>query len=58
VKIVITGDIYQIDHPYLDAQSNGLSYLIEHFKGQRLYRHVNLEKGERSELAELAGNLL
>jgi len=57
-KIVLTGDIYQIDHPYLDAQSNGLSYLIEHFKNQRLYAHVNLEKGERSELAELASNLL
>ncbi len=58
VKIVITGDIYQIDHPYLDAESNGLSYLIDHFKGQILYSHVNLEKGERSELAELASNLL
>lgn len=57
-KIVLTGDIYQIDHPYLDSQSNGLSYLIEHFKGQSLYAHVNLEKGERSELAELASNLL
>ena len=57
-KIVFTGDIYQIDHPYLDAQSNGLSYLIDHFKGQKLYGHVNLEKGERSELAELASNLL
>jgi PhoH-like ATPase len=58
VKMVITGDIYQIDHPYLDAQSNGLSYLIDHFRGQVLYSHVNLEKGERSELAELASNLL
>ncbi len=58
VKIVLTGDIYQIDHPYLDAQSNGVSYLIDHFKGQRLYAHMNLEKGERSELAELASNLL
>ncbi len=58
VKIVLTGDIYQIDHPYLDSQSNGLSYLIEHFKGQPLYAHINLEKGERSELAELASNLL
>jgi PhoH-like ATPase len=58
VKVVITGDIYQIDHPYLDSQSNGVSYLIEHFKGQPLYAHVNLEKGERSELAELASNLL
>jgi PhoH-like ATPase len=57
-KIVFTGDIYQIDHPYLDAQSNGLSYLIDHFKGQSLYSHINLEKGERSELAELASNLL
>ncbi len=58
VKLVFTGDIYQIDHPYLDSQSNGLSYLIEHFKGQKLYAHINLEKGERSELAELASNLL
>jgi PhoH-like ATPase len=57
-KIVFTGDIYQIDHPYLDSQSNGLSYLIDHFKGQKLYAHINLEKGERSELAELASNLL
>jgi PhoH-like ATPase len=57
-KIVFTGDIYQIDHPYLDSQSNGLSYLIEHFKGQKLYAHINLLKGERSELAELASNLL
>jgi len=58
VKIVLTGDIYQIDHPYLDAESNGLSYLIDRFKGQDLYAHINLEKGERSELAELASNLL
>ena len=57
-KIVFTGDIYQIDHPYLDGQSNGLSYLIDKFKGQKLYAHINLEKGERSELAELASNLL
>jgi len=56
VKLVFTGDIYQIDHPYLDSESNGLSYLIEHFKGQKLYAHVNLVKGERSELAELASN--
>jgi PhoH-like ATPase len=58
VKIVLTGDIYQIDHPYLDSQSNGVSYLIDHFKSQHLYAHINLEKGERSELAELASNLL
>jgi len=57
-KIVFTGDIYQIDHPYLDTLSNGLSYLIDKFKGQKLYAHVNLEKGERSELAEIASNLL
>ncbi|MBI9071378.1 MAG: PhoH family protein [Melioribacteraceae bacterium] len=57
-KIVLTGDIYQIDHPYLDSQSNGLTYLIDRFKGQKLYSHINLEKGERSELSELASNLL
>jgi PhoH-like ATPase len=57
-KLVFTGDIYQIDHPYLDSQPNGLTYLIDHFKGQKLYAHVNLEKGERSVLAELASNLL
>jgi PhoH-like ATPase len=57
-KIVFTGDIFQIDHPYLDAQSNGLSYLIEKMQGQGLYAHVNLEKGERSELAQLASQLL
>lgn len=57
-KIVLTGDIYQIDHPYLDSQSNGLSYLIAKMQGQKLYAHINLEKGERSKLAELASNLL
>jgi PhoH-like ATPase len=57
-KIVLTGDIYQIDHPYLDSQSNGLSYLIEKMKGQNLYTHINLEKGERSELSDLAISLL
>ena len=57
-KVVFTGDIYQIDHPYLDTLSNGLSYLIEKMQGQRLYSHVNLEKGERSELAMLASELL
>lgn len=57
-KIVLTGDIYQIDHPYLDSQSNGLSYLIEKMKGQPLYNHINLEKGERSELSDLAISLL
>ncbi|WP_372808066.1 PhoH family protein [Pontiella sp.] len=57
-KIVFTGDIFQIDHPYLDSHSNGLSYLIEKMMGQRLYAHINLTKGERSELADLAGTLL
>ncbi len=57
-KIVLTGDIFQIDHPYLDSQSNGLSYLIEKMKGQPLYAHINLQKGERSELADIASNLL
>jgi PhoH-like ATPase len=57
-KIIFTGDIYQIDTPYLDAQSNGLSYLIDKLKGQKLYAHIALEKGERSELANLANELL
>lgn len=57
-KFVFTGDIFQIDHPYLDSRSNGLSYLIDKMRGQKLYAHVNLEKGERSELAELATDLL
>ena len=57
-KMIFTGDIFQIDHPYLDSQSNGLSYLIERMQGQKIYAHVNLEKGERSELADLASNLL
>lgn len=57
-KIIFTGDVYQIDTPYLDAQSNGLSYLIDKVKGQPLYAHITLEKGERSELANLANDLL
>lgn len=57
-KIVFTGDIYQIDTPYLDAESNGLSYLIENVKNHPLYAHVTLQKGERSELANLANDLL
>jgi PhoH-like ATPase len=57
-KLVFTGDIFQIDHPYLDTYSNGLSYLIDKMQGQKLYTHINLEKGERSELADLASNLL
>ncbi len=57
-KLIFTGDVYQIDHPYLDSQSNGLSSLIEKMKGQKLYAHINLEKGERSELSDLAIQLL
>jgi PhoH-like ATPase len=57
-KIIFTGDIYQIDTPYLDSQSNGLSYLIDRLKGNDLYAHITLEKGERSELANLANELL
>ncbi|MDR0844817.1 MAG: PhoH family protein [Tannerella sp.] len=57
-KMVFTGDIQQIDSPYLDAESNGLAYLIDRMRGQSLFAHVNLLKGERSELAELAANLL
>jgi len=57
-KMVFTGDIQQIDSPYLDASSNGLSYLADRMKGQDLFAHVNLVKGERSYLAELASNLL
>lgn len=57
-KIIFTGDPYQIDTPYLDAQSNGLAYLIDRMKGQSIYAHITLEKGERSILAELASNLL
>ncbi|MCM8813463.1 MAG: PhoH family protein [Candidatus Omnitrophica bacterium] len=57
-KMVFTGDIFQIDHPYLNTYSNGLSYLIHRMKGQNLYTHINLEKGERSELADLASTLL
>jgi PhoH-like ATPase len=57
-KIVFTGDIRQIDHPYLDSLSNGLTYLINRMKGQSIYAHVTLEKGERSPLADLAAELL
>jgi len=57
-KIIFTGDIYQIDTPYLDTQSNGLSYLIDKLKDQSLYAHITLERGERSELANLANEFL
>ena len=57
-KMVFSGDIYQIDTPYLDEQSNGLSYLIDKLKGHELFTHIKLEKGERSELANLANDML
>ncbi|PRY86010.1 PhoH family protein [Mongoliibacter ruber] len=57
-KIIFTGDIFQIDTPYLDSQSNGLSYLIDRVKDHPLYSHIKLEKGERSDLANLANDLL
>ncbi|MDP1726635.1 MAG: PhoH family protein [Bacteroidota bacterium] len=57
-KVVFTGDIFQIDTPYLDSQSNGLSYLIDRVQDNPLYAHITLEKGERSELANLANQLL
>jgi PhoH-like ATPase len=57
-KIVFTGDVYQIDSPYLDMQSNGLVYMIDRMRGQDIFAHVNLVKGERSELSEIASKLL
>ncbi|MCT4785628.1 PhoH family protein [Exiguobacterium aestuarii] len=57
-KIVLVGDPYQIDHPYLDEYSNGLTYAVERFKGQNVFGHVQLVKGERSSLARLAADLL
>jgi PhoH-like ATPase len=57
-KIVFTGDPYQIDHAYLDSVNNGLTHLVERFKGEPATAHVTLSKGERSPLAELAANLL
>ena len=57
-KIIFTGDVHQIDSPYLDENSNGLAYLIDRLKNQELFTNVKLEKGERSELANLANDLL
>lgn len=57
-KFIFTGDVRQIDTPYLDEQSNGLSYIVDKLKGSDIYAHVTLEKGERSELANLANDLL
>jgi len=57
-KMIFTGDVEQIDSPYLDSKSNGLTYLTDKMKGQELFAHVNLIRGERSYLAELASNIL
>lgn len=57
-KVVLTGDIYQIDNPYVDSVNSGLTYAVEKFKGHPIAAHVTLTKGERSELAELAANIL
>ena len=57
-KIVFTGDPYQIDNPYVDSSSNGFNYIISKFRAEAISAHIELQKGERSELAELAANLL
>ena len=57
-KVILTGDIYQIDNPYVDSANSGLTYAVEKFKGHAIAGHVTLTKGERSELAELAANIL
>ena len=57
-KVVLTGDAYQIDNPYLDASSNGLTYVVECFREQAIYGHITLAKSERSQLASLAAQLL
>jgi len=57
-KVVLTGDAFQIDNPYLDASSNGLTYVVERFKNEEIHGHITLDKSERSELASLAANLL
>lgn len=57
-KVILTGDVYQIDNPYVDSANSGLTYAVERFKGHPIASHVTLMKGERSELAELAANIL
>ncbi len=57
-KVILTGDVYQIDNPYVDSANSGLTYAVEKFKGHPIAAHVTLTKGERSELAELAANIL
>ena len=57
-KIIFTGDPYQIDNPYVDSSSNGFNYIVSRFRDQAIAAHIELQKGERSELAELAANIL
>ena len=57
-KIVLTGDPYQIDHPYVDSTNNGLVHVVNRFRSEAIAGHVTLTKGERSDLAEIAANLL
>jgi len=57
-KIIFTGDPYQIDNPYVDSCSNGFNYIVSKFRSQPIAAHIELQKGERSELAELAANIL
>ena len=57
-KMVFTGDIQQIDSPYLDEHSNGLAYLTDRMNGQDIFAHINLLKGERSYLSDLAARIL
>jgi PhoH-like ATPase len=57
-KVVLTGDPYQIDNPYVDSSSNGFNYVVSRFRTEAIAAHIELQKGERSELAELAANIL
>jgi PhoH-like ATPase len=57
-KIILTGDPYQIDNPYVDQTNNGLVHVVNRFRDERLAGHITMSKGERSALAELAANLL
>ena len=57
-KLVLTGDPYQIDSPYLDSTSNGLTHVVERFREQKIAAHITLQKGERSARAELASEIM
>ena len=57
-KVILTGDPHQIDNPYVDSSNNGLTYVVEKFKNEKVAAHITLTRGERSALAELASNIL